>query len=289
MMPDGGVTNENITLNDITLWSGSTQDANNYDAYKYLPQIRELLAQGKNDEAQAIINKNFICKGPGSGNGVGANDPFGCYQVLANLNLRFSYGNNEQPVFTHYKRELSLDQAISKTSYTIKGVTHTKEYFCSFGSDVSLIRITADQPHQINCSVSLTRPENGESAADGKSVMLTGQLTAGEGKPGMRFMAKVTPMLTDGKLAYEGKTLTIKNATSVTFYISAGTDFRQPDIAGRVDCMTQSLLRKSYAEERREHIRNYLRLFARVACISAADMNWQYANRYAFAQFSEKP
>ena len=111
MMPDGGVADENITLNDITLWSGSPQDANNYDAHKYLPQIRELLAQGKNDEAQAIINKDFICKGPGSGNGDGANDAFGCYQVLANLNLHFSYGNGKPPVFTHYKRELSLDQA----------------------------------------------------------------------------------------------------------------------------------------------------------------------------------
>src|ERR1700749_4853714 len=108
MMPDGGVTNENITLNDITLWSGSKQDANNYDAYKYLPRIRELLAQGKNDEAQAIINKNFICKGPGSGNGSGAKDPFGCYQVLADVSLHFSYGNDQQPLYTHYKRELSL-------------------------------------------------------------------------------------------------------------------------------------------------------------------------------------
>jgi len=289
MMPDGGVTNENVTLNDITLWSGSTQDANNYDAYKYLPQIRELLAQGKNDEAQAIINKNFICKGPGSGNGNGANDAFGSYQVLANLNLRFSYGHDEQAMFTHYKRELSLDQATSKTTYTVKGITYTKEYFCSFGSDVSLIRITADRPHQINCSVSLTRPENGESSADGKSVVLTGQLTAGEGKPGMRFMAKVTPVLTDGKLAYEGKTLTIKNATSVTFYISAATDFRSPDIAGRVDSLTQSSVRKSYAEERQEHTRNYRRLFARVSLHIGSDINGNTPTDVRLGNFQKSP
>jgi len=265
MMPDGGVTNENITLNDITLWSGSPQDANNYDAYKYLPQIRGLLAQGKNDEAQAIINKNFICTGAGSGNGSGAKDPFGCYQVLADLNLHFSYGDGQQPVYTHYKRELSLDQAISKTTYTIKGVTYTKEYFCSFGSDISLIRITADRPNQINCSVSLTRSENGESAANSKSVVLTGQLPAGDGKPGMRFMAKVTPVLTGGILSYEHEKLVIKNATSVTFYISAATDFHRPDIAGRIDSLIQSSLRKSYSDERREHIHGYQQLFNRVS------------------------
>src|SRR3569832_1145994 len=53
MMPDGGVVNENITLNDITLWSGSPQNANNYGTYKRKPEKRKLLSEGKNDEAQA--------------------------------------------------------------------------------------------------------------------------------------------------------------------------------------------------------------------------------------------
>jgi len=265
MMPDGGVENENIVLNDITLWSGSPQDANNYNAYKRLPEIRQLLSEGKNDEAQAIINKDFICTGAGSGNGDGANDPFGCYQVLANLNLHFSHGNGRQPVFTHYKRELSLNQAIAKTTYTIKGVTYTKEYFSSFGSDISLIRITADKPHQINCSVSLSRPENGESVANSKSVILSGQLPSGGDQPGMKFMAKVMPVVTGGKLSYDQKSLSVKNATSVTFYICAATDFVGPKIDTRVDSLIESSLRKGYAEERKEHIVNYRRLFNRVS------------------------
>src|SRR5882762_8979589 len=86
MMPDGGVTTEKVVLNDITLWSGSPQDANNYNAYKKLPQIRELLLQEKNSEAQALIDKDFICVGKGSG-GV----PFGCYQLLGDLQLKYDY------------------------------------------------------------------------------------------------------------------------------------------------------------------------------------------------------
>src|SRR5260221_11703391 len=57
MMPDGGIDRENIVLNDITLWSGSPQDANNYEAYKNLPEIRKLLLEGKNDDAQALVDK----------------------------------------------------------------------------------------------------------------------------------------------------------------------------------------------------------------------------------------
>src|ERR1700742_3771535 len=63
MTPDGGVEKEEIVLNEISLWSGSVQDANNYDAYKFLPEIRKLLLEDRNDEAQQIMEKNFICKG----------------------------------------------------------------------------------------------------------------------------------------------------------------------------------------------------------------------------------
>ena len=40
MMPDGGVVQETIVLNDITMWSGSFQDTRNPEALKYLPEIR---------------------------------------------------------------------------------------------------------------------------------------------------------------------------------------------------------------------------------------------------------
>ena len=60
MMPDGGVTNENIVINDITLWSGSPQDARTTMArIKGCRKVRQLLLEGKNEEAQAIINKEF--------------------------------------------------------------------------------------------------------------------------------------------------------------------------------------------------------------------------------------
>ncbi|HSN08922.1 MAG TPA: glycoside hydrolase N-terminal domain-containing protein, partial [Hanamia sp.] len=79
-MPNGNVNNELIVLNDITLWSGAPQDADKEGASKYLPEIRNLLFQDKNAEAQVLVNKFFVCKGKGSGNGNGANVPYGSYQ-----------------------------------------------------------------------------------------------------------------------------------------------------------------------------------------------------------------
>ena len=71
MMPDGGVATDHIVLNDITMWSGSEEDALNPDAVNYLPQIRQLLLEGKNVEAQNIMYEHFNCKGEGSGHGNG--------------------------------------------------------------------------------------------------------------------------------------------------------------------------------------------------------------------------
>ena len=58
-MPDGGVERESITLNDITMWSGSVDDTRNPEALKYLPRIRQLLLEGKNDKAQQVMYEHF--------------------------------------------------------------------------------------------------------------------------------------------------------------------------------------------------------------------------------------
>ena len=55
MMPDGGVDEETIVLNDITLWSGAPNDDSNPLALQSLPEIQRLLKEGKNGEAQNLM------------------------------------------------------------------------------------------------------------------------------------------------------------------------------------------------------------------------------------------
>ncbi|WP_400261760.1 glycoside hydrolase N-terminal domain-containing protein [Sphingobacterium sp. SG20118] len=66
MMPDGGVQSESLVLNEISMWSGSAEDPNNYEAYKSVNAIQQLLMAGKNNEAEELVNKNFVCSGQGS-------------------------------------------------------------------------------------------------------------------------------------------------------------------------------------------------------------------------------
>ena len=78
----GGVNEERIVLNESSVWSGSREDSDRPDAHRALPEIRRLLLEGKNVEAETLVNANFTCQGQGSGHANGVNLPFGCYQTL---------------------------------------------------------------------------------------------------------------------------------------------------------------------------------------------------------------
>jgi alpha-L-fucosidase 2 len=262
MTPDGGVSKEKIVLNDITLWSGSPQDANNYEAHKSLPKIRQLILEGKNDEAQDLVNKDFVCKGPGSGGG-----QWGKYQTLGALELEFSYRgiNTAQPEVKQYHRELSLEQAMANCSFNVNGVNYKRTYFTSFDDDVSVIRLTADQPGQLNLKILLNRPERYAVQTEGNELQMSGQLDNGTDGKGMQYMARVTAKLKGGILSADHNSLIIKDATEVTIYIAAATDFRSFPFKEKTRQVLAAALKKPYELQRSGHMANYGKLFKRLS------------------------
>lgn len=266
MMPDGGVMEEKIVLNDITLWSGGPQDANNYDAKESLPQIRKLIVEGRNDEAQKLVDEAFVCKGEGSGSGNGANVPFGCYQVLGNLQLEFDYqgSGSTAPSYIDYKRTLSLDEAIVTNTYQVRGVNYTREYFTSFGDDIGIVKISADKPGQLNCKISLSRPERATTVIQEDELYMFGQLNNGTDGKGMRYAARVKASIKDGLLGGDDSVLIVKNATELILYISAGTDYKNTLFEGTLEKTLEAALQKSYALQKDQHIAAYQEFFNRV-------------------------
>lgn len=261
-MPDGGILEENIVLNDITLWSGGPQDADDPEAIKYLPKIRQLLFEGKNDEAEALMYETFVSKGPGSGQGQGADVPYGSYQVLGNLHLRFDYGvNSSQMQLTQYQRELSLDSAIARSSYTINGVNYTREYFTSFADDVIMIRLSADHPGKLNLTVGLDRPERYHTTVEGEELVMRGQLNNGTGGRGMRYITKVWLKPEGGKLVAGDSTLQLQQANSVILYVSATTDYQEAEFEEKASHLLENALQRSYATQKEDHIRAFQSLF----------------------------
>ncbi len=262
----GGVDDERIVLNESSVWSGSRQDADRPDAYKALPEIRRLLLEGKNAEAEALVNANFTCKGPGSGGG-----QYGCYQVLGNLHLNFSYATSNAPV-TNYRRTLDLNDAVTDLQFYRGGVQFNRELFVSKPDEVMVLRLTASKSKQISFTATLDRPERFATVDDGDNgLLMTGQLDNGVDGKGAKYAARIRAVNKGGSVSVKENILTVSNADEVTLFITAATDYRgfagrqltNPVAATLADL--NAAAKKSFKTLRKEHIADYQKYFQRVS------------------------
>ncbi len=217
----GQTAKERIALNEISLWSGGPQDADREEAYKSLKPIQQLLLEGKNKEAQTLLEKEFIAKGRGSGFGRGAKDPYGSYQTLGDLFLEWKGGE-----VSNYKRWLDLDNALATTQFTRNGIQITEEVFTDFKNDLIWVRLRSSKAKGLYLKVGLSREENAQVQADSKEIKLWGQLPAGS-EPGMKFAAILQEAHVDGKVEVEGNTWNIVGASEVILQISAATNYHE--------------------------------------------------------------
>lgn len=269
----GGVAEERIVLNENGMWSGSPQDADRPDAHLALPEIRRLLLAGKNHEAEALVNAHFTCLGEGSGRGVGANVPYGCYQLLGNLRLRFTGESAAAPV-TAYRRTLDLAEAIGRLTYEQAGVRYTREAFVSAPDEAFILRLTASEPGRLSFAATLDRPERATvSRAGGAGLLLAGQLNDGRnGDTGVRYAARLQVAARGGTVHADADTVRVTGADEVVLYVTAATDIRNRSFAGRAvtDPATAAAAdlagatAQDYAALRAAHVRDYQRYFARV-------------------------
>lgn len=60
----GGVPEERLQLNEGNIWSGNRlKDYDRVGAYKYFPEIRKMIYDGKYKEAQALVKRRFSANG----------------------------------------------------------------------------------------------------------------------------------------------------------------------------------------------------------------------------------
>lgn len=260
-MPDGGVDEEYVILNEITLWSGQPQDADNPEAIEYLPEIRRLLFEGHNDEAEKLMYKTFVCKGKGSGHGRGANDPYGSYQILGNLLLKYEYPGKGKP--GNYLRELLLDSALAKCRFDKGGIRYTREYFTDFANDVVVIRLAASAQGMLNFSVGLGRRERFAVTTAGEELRMQGRLNNGTDGRGMRYIARVRVTQEGGKLTAHKKTLQVEKAREAVIYISMATDFRNNPYERQSADLLKSAMNQTGEKQLSAHIKAYQKLFHR--------------------------
>lgn len=267
MMPDGGINQENIVLNEISMWSGSKQDTDNPEAYRALAGIRRLLFEGRNDEAQELMYQTFVCKGEGSAQGRGANAPYGSYQLFGNLVLHYEYENKTDSI-SGYKRELNLENAVATTSFRIGKVNYSREVFTSFGNDVGVVHLMADADKALNFSFGMNRPEHYSVYTQENDLFMQGQLPDGvdtlETK-GTRYAARIRVVLPKGgTLVAQDSTISVQNASEAILLVSMATNYFDPDFETRLAAQLTEAAGKEYTLLKKEHTAAYRSLFDRV-------------------------
>lgn len=276
LMPDGGIDQENIVLNEISMWSGSKQDTDNPNAYYSLAGIRKLLFEGRNDEAQDLMYRSFVCKGAGSGQGRGANVPYGSYQLLGNLVLNYNYNDGSDSI-SAYRRELSLSDAIATTSFRKGKVNYTREAFTSFSGDLGVIHLTADADKAIHFTLGMNRPEHYTVSTDNKDLVMKGQLPDGVDTAemkGIKYEARIRVILPKGgSVTAADSTVSVQNASEAILLVSMGTSYKNEDFENQVFSLLAESERKDYSTLAKEHLAVYRSLFDRV------DLDLGYSER----------
>jgi alpha-L-fucosidase 2 len=250
----GGVPDERIQFNEDTLWTGQPHDYVRAGASNQLATIRQLLAAGQVKEAVTLAHDKFL------------SDPVRqkAYQPFGDLHLHFP----GRDTVTGYRRELDLTTAIATTTYRSGGITFKREAFASYPDQAIIIHLTADQPGQLNFTLTMDSPHKMSqtiaSAAD--TLTLTGQVETN----GLTFESRVQIRHDAGIVTATGNTLSVSNADSATLILVAATSFKNfQDITAapdaRCDSYSAKIVGRKYDDILAAHLTDYQNLFGRVS------------------------
>ncbi len=241
MMPHGGVEEEIIVLNDISLWSGCEYDYSNPDAARSLSEIRALLLEGKNAEAQDLMYERFTPKKSTAGGTYGSYQCLGILYINQNYSSGLAYEKEmESSSVKEYNRSLDLKTATATTKFFIDGVNYTRTYYVDRNLDLMVVHLGADKEGVINFSTGIHRGKWAvpELVVEENCIELSGVLDSGlddnpeteiDERKGMKYAA-YSKVFTSGSQARlslneERTEIEVRNANEAWIVVSATTTF----------------------------------------------------------------
>ncbi|MDG3443922.1 glycoside hydrolase family 95 protein [Nitrospirillum amazonense] len=258
----GGISMERLQLNEDTFYAGGPYDDVNPEAKTNLPQVRELIFQGKYREAEALAGAKLMAK------------PLKQmpYQTLGDAVLLFQ----SLDTVHDYHRRLDLDTAVTTTRLVSGGgawsSTHTREVFASAPDQVIVTRLSANKPGLISANLSLLTPQNATLVADGPDgLLLTGISPSRFGIEGrLKFAVRLKVIASGGTVRAGSDGIVIDHADEAVVLITAATGYRRyDDISADPAALTAATLAqaaaKPYARLLADHVAEHQRLYRRVA------------------------
>lgn len=286
---------ERIQFNENTLYSGEPETEKGIKVYPQLPRIKQLLNEGKNEEAEAVMQKEWI------GRLNEAYQPFG--------DLILDFGINQ--AITDYKHALDMERAVVTTTYRQNGHLIKREVFASYPAQAIVVKLTATEPI-LSFKAQLTSPHPYSNSIEKGLLLLKGQAPAHaqrrtlrsiqeaqterlhpeyfdengtiirqkqviygdemDGK-GTRFEAALSVTHLGGELNIGKQTVEAKNCSEVTLLIYAATSYNGPDKSPSKEGKdSHKAILKTYAANKnksyntllKQHIQDHQALFNRV-------------------------
>lgn len=255
----GGIRRERIQLNEDTLWGGGPYSPANGDAREHMDQVRQLIFEGKYDEADKLGNATCL--------GIPPRQP--AYQPFGDLYIE-THGVPEMLV-TDYKRTLSLENAQVEVEYAYADAQCRRRYVVSPDRQVIAISITSSRENSINLNIFAGSPHPQTKTEYKDGVMtVTGFNSPENGLDGqLRFEGRFEVTTPDGIISSSSSQLFVRDASEVTILIALATSFcRYNDVTGDPHAVvvshTESCRGVSFDAIARETAESHQALFNRV-------------------------
>ncbi len=273
----GGTQVDEIQLNEDSFWSGGPHNNNSTTSASYLSKVRSLIFSGNEQEAENIINQQFI-KGPHG------------MKYLTLGSLKMTHSGVSPSKVTNYRRELDLTTAVSTVTFDCDGHSYRRTVFASMPDSIIVVRLEADTPGTVKLSHAAPFSTTYKKTSECAIVTISGvdhEGIASKLNATLRYQVE-----SDGTVTYgENGVVTVKDCTTATIFISAATNYvSYSDVSGKASAKSLNYLRSarthSYEELLSRHIDAYQEQYNRVKFYLPSTANSQLTTDMRLQKFT---
>lgn len=261
----GDPNNEQIQLNEDSMWAGGPDWGDSQGNKDDLEEIRTLLKKGDAHKVDKLIVDQFSYK-----------SVLRSHQTMGDLFIDFA----EKREVQDYKRSLSLDDAVARVDYVSDGNKYSQTVFSSAVDDVLVVELETDAEAGLNLSLRLNRPEDkGHKTVtitnpSENEISMMGMVTQYGGKKmskpfpidyGVKFETKLRVKTTTGTVSAKNGKLNLKGVKKATILLSGATSFYHNDYKAQNNLVLKKVVDKSYTKLLNNHIKDYQKYYNRVA------------------------
>ncbi len=271
----GGINEEQIQVSEGSLWSGGPGSGEEYNfgirkgAWKYLPQIRKFIKEGRYKEADQLVEQHLTGTIHNQRDSARYGD-FGSQQTMGDLFIRIKH----KGIVENYRRELDLTRAEGKVTYYLKGEKYKRTFWGSYPDKLMTYRF--ESSCQTDYQINFVSPHKKIYESFYENIYsYQGKVT--DNSLDFETCFKIE---TDGQVTFNEGTIYVARAKDIVIYHIASTayknkypDYRGNDFFNANKSTLRNIKKLSYKQLLQNHLIDYQRLYNRVRLHLGNDSN----------------